>query len=43
MWIPVEFQILKENAIEMVGIREAISVDHEEEGDNDKGRKLFNL
>jgi hypothetical protein len=40
MWFPVESQTLKENANEMVRLREAISPDHEEEGDNDRGRKM---
>jgi hypothetical protein len=43
MWFPVESHILKENATEMVRLREAIIADHEEEGDKDKGKKWFTL
>jgi hypothetical protein len=40
MWFPVESQISKENAIGMVRLREAISADHAEQDDKDKGRKV---
>jgi len=40
MWFPVEFQTSKENAIVMVRLRKAISTDHAEQDDNDKGKKM---